>query len=263
MRLSLLCLTAVSLVALAGCATSKTSLNGTSHSAMQEPKTFACKETRDYKVNYLLYLPKGYGETPGQRWPMIFFLHGAGERGTNIWKVAVHGPPKQATNMTDFPFIVVSPQCPEGQIWSSDVLSRLLDDVTQRYAVDTNRVYLTGLSMGGYGTWNLGLAEPERFAAMAPICGGGQFISVLIASRSKTAALKSMGIWAFHGAKDSVVPLSESQRMVDALKRAGMNHVKFTIYPEADHNSWTETYQNPDFYKWLLEHKRNAPPIAR
>ena len=228
---------------------------------MQEPKKFQYQETRNIDMNYLLYLPKGYEEGSAQRWPLILFLHGAGERGANIWKVAVHGPPKHATNVTEFPFIVVSPQCPEGQIWSADTLSKLLDDVTQRYAVDTSRVYLTGLSMGGYGTWNLGLAEPERFAAIAPICGGGQYISVLLSSRNKQQALKNMGIWAFHGAKDPVVPLSESERMVNALKKAGMDHVKLTVYPEANHDSWTETYKNPDFYKWLLEHQKKTPAI--
>ncbi len=227
---------------------------------MQESKTFEHQETHDYKVNYLLYLPKGYGASE-KKWPLILFLHGAGERGDNIWKVAVHGPPKHATNMTDFPFIVVSPQCPQGQIWSTDALSKLLDDVIARYAVDPERIYLTGLSMGGYGTWSLGLAEPERFAAIAPICGGGQLISVLLATRDKQQAVKSMGIWVFHGAKDSVVPIAESERMVDALKRAGLDQVKFTVYPEANHDSWTETYKNPEFYRWLLEHRRNVPAL--
>ena len=199
MRPYLLGLAAISALLLTGCATSKP--HAQLHANMQEPKTFEYKETRDYKVNYLLYLPKGYDEKSGEKWPMILFLHGAGERGTDIWKVAVHGPPKHATNGSDIPFIVVSPQCPENQIWSTDALSKLLDDVTGRYAVDTNRVYLTGLSMGGYGTWSLGLEQPERFAAMAPICGGGQYITVLLAGRNNAEAVKSMGIWVFHGAK--------------------------------------------------------------
>ncbi len=184
----------------------------------------------------------------------MLFLHGAGERGSNVWKVAVHGPPKVVKG--DFPFILVSPQCPSGEIWSVDVLLNLLDEITDSYRVDTNRVYLTGLSMGGYGTWKLGLAYPERFAAIAPICGGGEYINVLLASRDRAQALKTLGVWAFHGAKDPVVPLEESQRMVDALRRAGVKEVKFTIYPEAQHNSWTETYNNPEFYEWLLKHER-------
>ena len=208
------------------------------------------------QVNYLLYLPQGYEAKQGKRWPLILFLHGAGERGTNVWKVATHGPPKQVAAMRDFPFIVVSPQCPEGQIWSRDVLLGLLDDVMAKYAVDPKRVYLTGLSMGGYGTWDLGLACPDRFAAIAPICGGGQTILVLLSSRDKASALKTLGVWAFHGGKDPVVPLEESQRMVNALKKAQVKDVQLTVYPEAGHDSWTETYKNPQFYEWLLKHER-------
>src|ERR1051325_6637179 len=118
-----------------------------------------------------------------------------------------------------------------------------------KYAVDTNRVYLTGLSMGGYGAWELGLAYPERFAAMAPICGGGEFITPYLATGKKAEALKSLGVWAFHGAKDPVVPLKESERMVDLLKKIGVKEVKFTVYTEAEHDSWTETYENQELYR--------------
>jgi len=222
----------------------------------QMVKHFHFSKTVSADVNYLLFLPKGYDEKAEKRWPMILFLHGAGERGTDIWKVAVHGPPKNVATHPDFPFIVVSPQCPERQVWSRDVLLGLLDEVTAKYAVDTSRVYLTGLSMGGYGTWDLGLTHPERFAAIVPICGGGQIISVLLSSSDRGRALKSLGVWAFHGGKDPVVPLEESQRMVDALKKAGVEDVHLTVYPEAGHDAWTETYTNPKLYDWLLKHER-------
>jgi predicted peptidase len=232
--------------------------------AVQTPKTYNFSKTETATVNYLLHLPKGYKEG-GKKWPLILFLHGAGERGTNIWRVAIHGPPSMvASNSNELPFIIVSPQCPEGRTWSKDILLGLLDDVMKNHAVDPERVYLTGLSMGGYGTWDLGLSHPDRFAAIAPICGGGQTISVLLSSREKAAAFKSLGIWAFHGAKDPVVPLQESERMVDACRRAGVQEVKFTVYPEANHNSWTETYNNPELYKWFLEHCRpGAKPGAK
>jgi predicted peptidase len=110
--------------------------------------------------------------------------------------------------------------------------------------------------MGGYGTWALGLAHPERFAAIVPICGGGQIIGVLLGKADRWASLRSLGVWAFHGGKDPVVPLEESQRMVDALKKAGLPDVKFTVYPEAGHDSWTEAYENPELYEWLLKHER-------
>lgn len=222
----------------------------------QTVQQFHFTKTASATVNYLLYLPKGYDAKADRRWPLILFLHGAGERGTNIWKVATHGPLKHVTADSDFPFIVISPQCPEKQVWTKEPLLALLDDAAAKYAVDTRRVYLTGLSMGGYGTWALGLAYPEKFAAIVPICGGGQMIGVILGSRDKGPALMSLGVWAFHGAKDNVVPLEESQRMVDALRKAGVQDVKFTVYPEAQHNSWTETYKNPALYEWLMKHER-------
>lgn len=186
----------------------------------------------------------------------MLFLHGAGERGSDISLVTKHGPPKNVGQNPDFPFILVSPQCLEGQIWSKEVLSGLLDEVMASLKVDTNRVYLTGLSMGGYGTWDLGLSHPERFAPIVPICGGGQLITVLIADKAKAQALKSLGIWAFHGAKDPIVPLNESERMVNVLKKIGAQDVRLTVYPEAGHDAWTETYNNPELYEWLLTHER-------
>jgi predicted peptidase len=204
-------------------------------------------------ADYLLFLPDGYGADPTKRWPLILFLHGAGQRGTNVWLVAQNGPLKPGCGMANLPFIIVSPQCPEGKIWSNDLLLALLDEIEAKYAVDTQRVYLTGLSMGGFGTWSLGLSHPERFAAIAPVCGGGEFITPLLADKTKLAELP---IWAFHGAKDDVVPLKESQRMVDLLKEFSQCEVKFTIYPEAQHDSWTETYANPELFWWFLQHAR-------
>ena len=248
-------LTAAALLALTACTTTQPAATSNPPPA-QMVKQFQFTKTLSAKVNYLLFLPKGYDAKPGQHWPLILFLHGAGERGTDIWKVATHGPPKNVTAHPDFPFIVVSPQCPERQTWSKDVLLGLLDEVTSQYAVDTNRIYLTGLSMGGYGTWDLGLTYPERFAAIVPICGGGQMISVILSGSDKGQALKTLGVWAFHGGKDPVVPLEESQRMVNALKKAGVQDVKLTVYPEAGHNSWTEAYNDPQLYEWLLRHDR-------
>ncbi len=224
----------------------------------QAAKKFNFKQTKKQTVQYLLFLPQGYSPKSEKRWPTILFLHGAGERGSDVWKVAVHGPPKIVGSRPDFPFIVISPQCPDGQIWSKDVVLGLLDEVTGKYAVDTNRVYLTGLSMGGYGTWDLGLSSPERFAAIVPICGGGEFITVLLCPPEKEQALHSLPIWAFHGGKDPVVPVQESERMVDFLKTHGVTDVKLTVYPEAGHDAWTETYNNPELYQWLLRHERRS-----
>lgn len=210
--------------------------------------------------DYLLFLPKGYRLGSDKRWPLILFLHGAGESGTNVWRVDVHGPAKYIAEHPDFPFIVVSPLCPAEQGWSDETLLALLDDITAHYQVDSDRVYVTGLSMGGYGTWSLALGHPERFAAAIPICGGGSAVEPLLAVRGykpqRKAALKSLPIWAFHGGKDNVVPLAESERMVAAMKELGADEVKLTIYSEANHNSWAQTYTNAEVYTWLLDHKR-------
>jgi predicted peptidase len=209
------------------------------------------------KAGYLLYLPKGYGEDAKKQWPLILFLHGVGERGTDPWLVAKHGVPKIDTTLPDFPFLVVSPQCAPDDKWSDELLLALLNEVEAKYSVDRHRVYLTGLSMGGFGTWSLGLHHPERFAAIAPLCGGGDLITPFVSAMDQKEALASLPIWAFHGAKDPVVPLAESQRMVDALKnRFGVRDVKLTVYPDAQHDCWTQTYANPDLYAWFLLHAR-------
>lgn len=222
----------------------------------QTPQLFTKTVTQKLTTKYLLYLPPDYDAGGRKRWPLMLFLHGAGERGTNLNKVAVHGPPKLIKQGTNFPFIVVSPQCPDDESWSTETLLGLLDEITAKYRVDTNRVYLTGLSMGGFGTWKLGVLYPERFAAIAPICGGGDIINVLLTSKRKTEAMKSLGVWAFHGGKDPVVPVGESERMIAALKRANCTDVKLTIYPDAQHDSWSESYQNPELYEWFLAHQR-------
>jgi predicted peptidase len=215
----------------------------------QSEQMFQKEITKTVELKYLLHLPKEYGQDKDRKWPLMLFLHGAGERGNDINKVKVHGPPKLIELGKELPFIVVSPQCPAGSWWTEqiDALMALLDDVQVKHAVDRDRIYLTGLSMGGFGSWAMGCRYPNRFAAVVPICGGGEWF---LAER-----LKTVPVWAFHGAKDSVVPLRESQEMVDALKRAGGN-VQFTVYPEASHDSWMETYNNPKLYEWLLSQRK-------
>jgi len=223
--------------------------------AMQTPQHFQKTLTRSVKLDYQLYLPEGYQKT-GAAWPLLLFLHGAGERGTNVEKVTVHGPPKLVKAGVKLPFIIVSPQCPTDEAWRDEDLLALLDTMIAKFNVDTNRVYLTGLSMGGYGSWSLGSKFPERFAAIAPICGGGDNIRVLLASKEKKASLKSLGVWAFHGAKDNAVPLEESQRMTNAFLRAGCAEVKLTVYPQDGHDSWTRAYTEPEIWNWFLAHRR-------
>ncbi|MCA9086580.1 MAG: prolyl oligopeptidase family serine peptidase [Planctomycetaceae bacterium] len=196
-------------------------------------------------LDYLLALPKDYESQ--EKWPLLLFLHGAGERGHDLNQVLKHGPPKLVSEGRDLPFIVVSPQCPPNVWWEPIELTALLDDVIAKHKVDTDRIYVTGLSMGGFGTWRLAAHTPERFAAIAPICGGGEPYWARRYGKLPT--------WVFHGAKDQAVPLARSEQMVEAMKKAG-NEPKFTVYPEAEHDSWTETYNNPEFYDWLLSHRR-------
>jgi len=200
------------------------------------------------EIRYLLFLPQGHGsaEKKDEKWPLMLFLHGAGERGDNLDLVKKHGPPKLVQEKKEFPFITISPQCPNGKFWNPQQMAKLVDHVANTYSADPKRLYVTGLSMGGFGSWNLLADYPGKFAAAIPICGGGE--------PSKVDKMKDTPIWVFHGAKDTAVSIKKSEEMVDALKKAGGN-VKFTMYPEAGHDSWTETYNNSEVYKWLLEQK--------
>ncbi|WP_372751966.1 prolyl oligopeptidase family serine peptidase [Labilibaculum sp.] len=196
-------------------------------------------------LHYLEYIPTG--QQAGEKLPLLIFLHGMGERGDDLSKVKFHGPPSFLDTKSDFPFLCISPQCPDSLYWNEEILLPFYDEILAEYPVDKSRIYITGLSMGGFGTWASIIAKPNLFAAAVPICGGGD--------ASKLESIKSMPIWVFHGAKDDVVPLIRSQEMVNGLKNLG-SPVKFTIYPEALHNSWTETYNNQEVYNWLLQQKK-------
>ncbi len=212
--------------------------------------------TQSGELPYLIYLPKNYSATNGQRWPLMLFLHGSGERGSDLQRAGIHGPLKLVREGREFPFIIVAPQCPANELWQSEPLVQLLDRVAEKYAVDTKRICLTGLSMGGYGAWALGLRHPEKFAALVPICGGANAIDAILGPGDKGAAFQSLPIWAFHGAKDDVVPLDESERIVNELKKRGVRDVRLTVYPEAKHDSWSATYENPELYEWLAKQSR-------
>ena len=199
-------------------------------------------------LDYLLYLPPDYDKKDS--WPLLLFLHGGGERGNDLNLVKTHGPPKLVEQGKELPFIVVSPQCPKDGAWQPLELTALLDDVVARYKVDQDRIYVTGLSLGGFGTWSLAAHTPNRFAALVPICGGGETYW--------TKQLSHVAVWAFHGAKDEGVPVRRSQEMVEALSKNGGNP-KLTVYPDLAHNSWTATNDNPELYTWLLQQRRQPP----
>jgi predicted peptidase len=202
----------------------------------------------------------------------MLFLHGLGECGNDdLDRVKIHGPAKIVEGRPDFPFIVITPQCPPPpgadpknpmklksrdvlplvrDAWKADELVQLVDHTVKSLNVDPDRVYVTGLSMGGYGTWRLAAKYPDRFAAAVPICGGGD-------PATMTAGLAKVPVWAFHGAKDPTVPLTESHRMVYHLRQAGAE-VRLTVYPDAGHNSWEQTYNNQEVYDWLLAHRKKS-----
>ncbi len=205
------------------------------------------------ETRHLLFLPRDYDKDPKRKWPLVLFLHGAGERGDDLEMVKGHGPPKLAAGGRDFPFVLVAPQCPAGGWgWVPAELAALLDAIEKKYRVDPDRVYCTGLSMGGGGTWRVACEYPKRFAAIAPICGGGDPRDV--------ERIKHVPTWAFHGAKDDTVPLKRMQDMVDALRKAG-GKVALTVYPDVGHGSWTRTYDNEAFYRWLLSNQRGRPAV--
>jgi predicted peptidase len=216
---------------------------------LQEKCTFKRTVRRTVQGGYLLYLPQDYGRDKSVRWPLVLFLHGSGQRGDDLEKVKVHGPPQLVAEGKQFPFILVSPQCPENGWWDNetDRLTALLDEIEKKYRVDKDRIYLTGMSMGGYGTWALAAKQPKRFAAIAPLCGAG--------NPFHAPMIKDIPMWVFHGDQDGVIPLARSQEMVDAVRAEG-GHPKFTIYPGVGHDCWDATYSNPEFWKWLLEQRR-------
>ncbi|MCL2647889.1 MAG: prolyl oligopeptidase family serine peptidase [Phycisphaerales bacterium] len=200
---------------------------------------------QDYK--YLVRLPKNYDTDKAQKYPLILYLHGSGERGENLSIIKNNPVFRFMSEHSDLPFIVVAPQCPSDTWWKPLLLKSLLAEVSEKYRVDPDRIYLTGLSMGGYGTWQTAMWYPELFAAIVPICG--------IGDAADMSRIKNLPTWVFHGDADPLVPFELDRLCVEALKSIGGN-VKMTVYPGVGHNSWTQTYANPDVYKWLLEQKR-------
>ena len=202
------------------------------------------------KVDYLLYLPKNYDTTGAKKVPMMLFLHGRGESNGPLSLVAKWGPPKYVQAGQDMPFLIVSPQCPKEDYWNSSVqlnrLTELLEEVTSNYSVDEKKSYLTGLSMGGYGSWALSAKYPKKFAAVAPVCGGGE-----VESAEK---IKDIPIWVWHGDQDRAVPFDESVEMVKAIKEAGSTSIKFTSLEGIGHNCWSAAYATPQLYQWMLQH---------
>ena len=210
--------------------------------------------TEGYVYPHLVLAPQSYRETGTDRVPVLLFLHGSGGNGEDLDLLRHEWVIQYREAHPDFPFLLILPQCPSNASWNPWTLSYLLDEIDKQYRVDADRIYVTGASMGGYGTWSLATLTPERFAAAAPVCG--------IGDQQDVARLKDLPIWAFHGENDYTVPVGPDRAMVAALQRLGAR-VKMTVYPGVGHESWVPTYTNPEFYAWLLAQKRGAPTQPR
>ena len=220
--------------------------------AGQHPQSFTRVVPVRADGHLLLYLPAGFDARGATRYPLLIFLHGSGEGGNDLEKLRTHGPPKLVADKSDFPFIVASPQSILGSYGGFDpaMLNAMLDELLARLPIDPERVYLTGLSMGGIWSYGWASLHPERFAAIVPISGAWDPVDA--------CRLKGVPVRAYHGALDTVVPLGDEQAMIDAIRACG-GDAQLTIYAESGHDAWTQTYENPQLYEWLLsQHRRHA-----
>lgn len=212
----------------------------------ERTETFSGKVTKEVALRYLVWMPDPVSK-PAAGWPLMIFLHGSGERGRNLAKVKSLGPPMYAAAGRRFPFVLVAPQADDGDSWHSDAIEALRADLVGRLPIDPDRVLMTGASMGGYGAWNYAVAYPEQLAAAAPVCGVGNV--------ERAARVVPVPVWAFHGARDPVVPIAADREMVEAVRDAG-GQVKFTVYDDVGHNAWERAYADPALYTWLLAQRR-------
>lgn len=196
-----------------------------------------------HALDYLAYLPSSYDKDTAKKWPLVIFLHGSGERGNQLNLVRKNGLPFELDRRADTPYVMIAPQCPANERWNVTVLDALLTDLLKNYRIDEKRVIITGLSLGGFGSWAWACEHPERFAGVIPVCGG--------IDPAKTGALKGMPIWAFHGDKDKAVPFERGKAAADAARQNGAD-VKFTVYPGVGHNSWEKAYAEPELDGWIL-----------
>lgn len=207
------------------------------------------KVSVDETLEYYVYFPPDYQNTPDKKFPLLLFLHGGGESGASLEMVRKNGLPKLVSEGAEFPFLILAPQNPyKKQWWNVRAVMTLLEDIVSQYRVDTDRLYLTGLSRGGSASWEIAVQFPDTFAAMAVVCG---MTPVPYAHWLN----KSMPIWVFHGTEDPVIPFSESSEMVEKLKEMGYD-VRLTAYQGVGHNSWERAYLTEDLYDWFLrQHK--------
>ena len=208
-------------------------------------------ESKTQKMKFWAFIPSDESAKENERFPLMLFLHGSGERGSKLNDLKRYGPPmylSRPEQAKKWKFLTIAPQCPKNSTWKPDQLKVFIDKICEKYPVDKDRIYVTGVSMGGYGAWRLLEFYPEIFAAAAPVCGGGNVNAV--------EKMKDVPVWAFHGEEDPAVPCSQSITMIEALKKVGAIDARITTYPGVKHNCWIQAYADQELYKWLLSKKR-------
>lgn len=207
---------------------------------------------QNQEIQYLLIFPAKYTQT-SERWPMILFLHGSSLRGQNLNLVKEYGPTWVAEQRTDFPCVVLAPQCPQDEDWldKTELLAALLEDVFRKYRIDQDKVYLTGVSLGGRGTWQLAEQHPQYFAAIAPLA-----TAKLAIPATWNQSMIAMPIWAFHGEKDNIAPLEKDEALIRTLRKQG-GSPRFTVLPGQGH-AIAGVYKNQEIYDWFLSNTRTS-----
>jgi len=203
---------------------------------------FKAEIIQKQEIGYALHIPVNTKEKK----PLIIFLHGSGERGNDIEKVKVHGPFKYLKSH-ELDSYILAPQCPENEYWNEEVLYRLILKIQKENNIDANRIYLTGLSMGAWGAWNLAFAHPEIFAALVPIAGFVDRVPMI-----EDCKIKAIPTRIFHGLLDNVVNVEYSIEIYKKLKSCGAD-VQLTIFDDAGHDSWSKVYDNQEIYDWMFK----------